>query len=77
MGMRLGHCSLLGDGIVSEANPPGALQLTLDGLPLTLLNDRGTIGGYSKPAIVRPEDIPRLVQVRDGQRTLFCASGEG
>lgn len=73
MGMRLSRTSAQGAGIRSEGNPLGAVQLTSDGHPMVLLNDRGTMGGYTKPAIVDSRDLPRLVQARDGTWVRFVA----
>lgn len=66
MGIRLAGVSEQGSGVTSEGNPLGAVQLTGDGHPIILLNDRGTMGGYTKPAIVDPQDLGRLAQARDG-----------
>lgn len=76
MGIRLSPTTARGTGIRSEGNPLGAVQLTSDGHPIVLLNDRGTMGGYTKPAIVHPNDLPRLVQARDGAWVKFVRSSE-
>jgi antagonist of KipI len=46
--------------IVSDAVPPGAVQVAGDGMPIILLADRGTTGGYTKVATVISADLPRL-----------------
>lgn len=74
MGVRLSTSPAIGRGVVSEGNPLGAVQLTADGQPLILLNDRGTMGGYTKPAVVDPRDLPRLAQARDGTEVRFVVS---
>ncbi len=66
MGVRLETTAARGGGVLSEGNPLGAVQLTAGGEPLILLNDRGTMGGYTKPAVVHPRDLPLLAQARDG-----------
>lgn len=71
MGVRLGASEALGDDVISEGVPLGAVQLTPDGRPLILLNDRGTMGGYVKPAILDPRDLPRLAQAREGAWVRF------
>jgi KipI family sensor histidine kinase inhibitor len=71
MGVRLEGVAAAGAGVVSEGNPLGAVQLTSGGDPIILLNDRGTVGGYTKPAIVDPRDLPRLAQARDGTFVRF------
>ena len=60
-----------GHGIISEPNPLGAVQITPGGQPLVLLHDRGTIGGYSKPAIVHPRDLAVAGQLRTGDAVRF------
>ncbi len=74
MGIRLSQAAAQGNGIRSEGNPLGAVQLTSDGHPLILLNDRGTMGGYTKPAVVDSRDLPRLVQARDGAWVRFVVA---
>ena len=73
MGVRLGAVGVAGGGVPSEGNPLGAVQLTPGGDPIVLLNDRGTMGGYIKPALVDPRDLPRLAQARDGTLVRFLA----
>lgn len=60
-----------GHGILSEANPLGAVQVTPGGQPLILLHDRGTIGGYTKPAVLHPGDLNAAGQLRTGDRVRF------
>lgn len=71
MGVRLETTGAAGGGVVSEGSPLGAVQLTAAGEPLVLLNDRGTMGGYTKPAVVHPRDLPLLAQARDGALVRF------
>lgn len=73
MGVRLSSIPAQGNGVTSEGNPLGAVQLTRDGHPIILLNDRGTMGGYMKPAIVDPRDLSKLAQARDGDWVVFIA----
>lgn len=77
MGVRLGAVGVTGSGVASEGNPLGAVQLTPGGNPIVLLNDRGTMGGYIKPALVDPRDLPRLAQTRDGMLVRFVAPKRG
>ncbi|CAM3858318.1 5-oxoprolinase subunit PxpB [Deinococcus frigens] len=71
MGLRLSgtHSSqqVPGGQVISEATPPGAVQVTPAGEPILLLADRGRIGGYHKPAVVHPQDLPLAAQLRPGQ----------
>jgi KipI family sensor histidine kinase inhibitor len=71
MGVRLKGPAVPGGDVVSEAVPIGAVQVPAGGAPIILLNDRGTLGGYRKPALVHPADLPRLGQLRPGQALRF------
>lgn len=71
MGVRFEGAQVPGTGVLSEGNPLGAVQITPAGQPLLMLNDRGTIGGYSKPAIVHPQELPKAGQLRAGDRVSF------
>jgi antagonist of KipI len=55
-------------GRVSLPNVPGAVQLPPDGRPILLLPDAGTHGGYPTPLVVAGVDLPRLGQLRPGDR---------
>ena len=57
--------------IVSDGIPFGAVQVAGDGLPMVLLADRGTTGGYTKIATVISPDLPRLAQALPGDRVSF------
>lgn len=67
MGLRLSGPQVPGGQVTSEATPPGAVQVTPAGKPIILLADRGRIGGYHKPAVVHPGDLPLAAQLRPGQ----------
>jgi biotin-dependent carboxylase-like uncharacterized protein len=74
MGYRLDGPPLkhvAGADIVSDGNPPGAVQVPGDGLPTILLADRGTTGGYTKIATVVSADLGRLAQAVPGQTVTF------
>ena len=71
MGLRLDGPHVPGGQVISEGTPAGAVQVTPGGDPIVLLNDRGRIGGYSKPAVVHPADLPLAAQIRPGQRVSF------
>ena len=68
MGIILDGPPVPGGGIRSEAVPLGAIQVTSGGTPILLMHDRGTVGGYTKPAIVHPEDLPLAGQLQEGDR---------
>lgn len=71
MGVRLEGRAVPGGEVLSEATPLGAVQVPPGGSPILLLNDRGTLGGYRKPALVYPLDLPRVAQLRPGSRVRF------
>jgi antagonist of KipI len=49
----------------------GAIQVPADGLPIALLADHQTIGGYPVLAVVATADRPALGQLRPGDRVRF------
>jgi len=55
----------------SEAGCPGAIQIPGDGLPITLMADAPTVGGYAKIAVVSEADLPILAQRRPGESIRF------
>lgn len=63
-------------GRISLPNVPGAVQLPPDGRPILLLPDAGTHGGYPTPLIVASVDLPRLGQLRPGDRVRFRVGEE-
>jgi len=63
--------------IISDGVPLGAVQVPDDGLPIILLADRGTTGGYTKIAAVISPDIPKVAQAKPGDRIKFRQIMEG
>jgi biotin-dependent carboxylase-like uncharacterized protein len=59
-------CEMLSEGISL-----GSVQLPADGMPIILLCDRQTIGGYPKLGSVFSQDIARLAQMMPGQKLCF------
>lgn len=57
--------------LLSEGISYGAVQLPPDGLPIVLLNDRQTLGGYPKPGVVFAHQAAALAQRRQGQLIRF------
>ena len=55
----------------SEGVSYGAVQLPPDGLPIVLLNDRQTLGGYPKPGVVLARHAAALAQRQQGQLIRF------
>ncbi len=57
--------------MLSEAVVPGTIQVANDGLPILLLGDCQTIGGYPKIAHVITVDLPIAAQLRPNDRVCF------
>lgn len=62
-----------GADIISDGIAPGAIQVPGAGLPIVLLADRQTVGGYPKIATVASVDLPRLGRLLPGQTVRFTA----
>ncbi len=77
MGLRLAGPTLEAERfeIVSEGVPVGSVQVNSSGLPMLLFNDRGTLGGYAKIAVVQRRDLPRAGQLRSGDAVRFKLEG--
>jgi antagonist of KipI len=75
MGVRLEGASLPGAGafagMASVAVFPGTVQVPPDGLPIVLLADAQTIGGYPVLGQVIGADLPRAAQLRPGDEVRF------
>lgn len=57
---------IISDGIVF-----GSIQITSAGLPIVMMADHQTTGGYAKIATVIQEDLPILAQARPGDEVSF------
>jgi antagonist of KipI len=55
----------------SEASCPGAIQIPGDGLPIVLMADAPTVGGYPKIAVVAEADLPIVAQRAPGETIQF------
>jgi biotin-dependent carboxylase-like uncharacterized protein len=76
MGMRLEGAALEhshGFNIVSDGIAPGSIQVPGNGLPIVLLADRQTTGGYPKIATVIAADLPALGRLAPGAKVAFAA----
>lgn len=76
MGLRLEGPPLRhakGADIVSDGIATGCIQVPGNGLPIVLLADRGTVGGYPKIATVISADLPRVGRMVAGGRISFQA----
>ena len=77
MGMRLQGPPLehaRGFNITSDGTAPGSIQVPGDGLPIVLLADRQTTGGYPKIGCVISADLPTLARLRPGNKIRFALS---
>jgi allophanate hydrolase subunit 2 len=78
MGMRLNGPPLehaKGYNIVSDGISPGSIQVPGNGVPIVLLADRQTTGGYPKIATVISADMPALGRLAPGAKVAFEAVG--
>lgn len=75
MGARLDGpaLSVKGERLISEGISLGAVQVPANGLPIILLNDRQTIGGYPKLGAVAPRSLDALAQRQPGTTLRFRA----
>lgn len=74
MGCRLEGPSIEsyhGTDIISDGIVFGSIQVTSAGLPIILLADRQTTGGYAKIGTVCSADLPLLAQARPGNTIRF------
>lgn len=62
-----------GHNIVSDGTVNGSIQVPGSGLPIVLMPDRGTTGGYPKIATVITADFARLAQTPPGAKFRFAA----
>lgn len=68
-GTALKHCKSA--NIISDANSIGAIQVPGDGMPIILMNDCGTTGGYPKIGTVIQCDIIKISQLKTGEKISF------
>ena len=76
MGVRLEGPAIehaKGYNIVSDGIAPGAIQVPGNGLPIVLLADRQTTGGYPKIATVASADLPAFGRLAPGATIRFEA----
>ena len=57
--------------IVSDGVPLGAVQIPSHGMPIVMLADRQTTGGYTKIGVLTPLSIEALVQKMPGSPVRF------
>ena len=74
MGMRLAGPVIEtrhGSDIISDGIVFGSVQVPKSGLPILLLADHQTAGGYAKIATVISRDLPLLAQAVPGTKLTF------
>jgi 5-oxoprolinase (ATP-hydrolysing) subunit C len=72
MGVRLAGTPLApGAEILSHPLVPGAIQVPAGGRPIVVLADGPTLGGYPVIGVVPRSELPRLGQLRPGDRVTF------
>jgi allophanate hydrolase subunit 2 len=60
-----------GYNIISDGVVPGCIQVPGTGLPMVLMRDAPTVGGYPKVAVIVEADLGRLAQQRPGATVSF------
>jgi antagonist of KipI len=78
-GLRLDGLTIAVDARAAGTLPsrgviPGAVQLPAGGLPIVLLADAQTVGGYPVAGVVPATDLPALAQLRPGASFRFVAT---
>ena len=74
LGIRLWGIALRGKEkleIISDAITFGSIQITNSGMPIILMADHQTTGGYAKIATVISADLPKLAQVKPNDKISF------
>jgi biotin-dependent carboxylase-like uncharacterized protein len=57
--------------IITDGIPLGSIQVPQDGMPIVMLADRQTTGGYAKIATVVSFDIDKFAQMEPGNKIKF------
>lgn len=65
-----------GSDILSDALCPGAVQVPGNGMPIVMMADCQTTGGYAKIGTVISADLAILAQAKAGDRVSFVASSD-
>jgi biotin-dependent carboxylase-like uncharacterized protein len=74
-GLRLDGRALIGQGgfdVLSCGVCAGCVQLSSDGMPIVLLAEHQTTGGYAVPLTVITADLPDVAQLRPGDEVRFA-----
>jgi len=62
-----------GHDIISAGVSFGTIQLPGNGLPIILMSDRQTTGGYARIANILTEELPRVAQLKPGDKINFAS----
>lgn len=60
-----------GADIISDGIMNGSIQVSADGLPMVMMADHQTTGGYAKIGTVISSDLPVLAQRKPGEKVRF------
>lgn len=60
-----------GSDIITDGIPSGSIQVPRNGMPIVMLADRQTTGGYAKIATVISLDIDKFAQIKPGDKVKF------
>ena len=63
------------DEVLSAPTALGSVQVPADGVPIALMADHQTTGGYPRIAEIASADIPRLAQIAPGGTVHFARCG--
>jgi antagonist of KipI len=78
MGYRLAGPQLVRvkkDEILSAPTCLGTVQVPANGVPIALMADHQTTGGYPRIAEIASADVPRLAQIAPGGTVHFARCG--
>lgn len=62
-----------GYNIITDGVVPGSIQVPGSGIPIVLMRDAPTVGGYPKIGVIVEADVGRLAQQRPGTTVQFRA----
>lgn len=68
-GEKITH--ITGGDIISDGIAMGAIQVPGHGMPIIMMADRQTTGGYTKIANVISVDLPKMAQAKPGDQITF------
>lgn len=76
MGYRLAGAKIIHKSqadIISDGIAPGSVQIPGHGMPIIMLADRQTIGGYTKIATIISSDLCKVAQAKPGDTISFAS----